>query len=385
MDERRPDPEELLKQIKQEEIAKQRGKLKIFFGYAAGVGKTYAMLEAAHVAYHAGVDVVAGYVEPHQRPETSKLLDGLELLPPLKVTHNGIMLNEFDLDGALKRNPDLILVDELAHTNDEQCRHLKRYQDINELLDHGIDVYTTINVQHIESLNDIIASITAVVVKERIPDYIFDNADQVELVDIEPEDLIKRLEAGKIYQKNQVQRALGNFFMLDNLIALREIALRRTADRVNKKFEQIKPKNGEHHYTNEHILICLSPAPSNQKVIRTAARMANAFFGEFSAEFERLIAENYIKAKTVTDLAQMIGYGVNSFRMKFKKVFGIPAYEWLMQEKSKRLLVAIANSEDDFKNIIDEFDFSSHSHFYKFCKARFGYSPTELRKKLKSL
>ena len=130
----------------------------------------------------------------------------------------------------------------LAHTNDEQCRHLKRYQDINELLDHGIDVYTTINVQHIESLNDIIASITAVVVKERIPDYIFDNADQVELVDIEPEDLIKRLEAGKIYQKNQVQRALGNFFMLDNLIALREIALRRTADRVNKKFEQIKPK-----------------------------------------------------------------------------------------------------------------------------------------------
>ena len=122
-------------------------------------------------------------------------------------------------------------------------------------------------------------------VKERIPDYIFDNADQVELVDIEPEDLIKRLEAGKIYQKNQVQRALGNFFMLDNLIALREIALRRTADRVNKKFEQIKPKNGEHHYTNEHILICLSPAPSNQKVIRTAARMANAFFGEFTAVF----------------------------------------------------------------------------------------------------
>lgn len=200
------------------------------------------MLEAAHVAYHAGVDVVAGYVEPHQRPETSKLLDGLEVLPPLKVTHNGIMLNEFDLDGALKRNPDLILVDELAHTNDEQCRHLKRYQDINELLDHGIDVYTTINVQHIESLNDIIASITAVVVKERIPDYIFDNADQVELVDIEPEDLIKRLEAGKIYQKNQVQRALGNFFMLDNLIALREIALRRTADRVNKNLSKLNLK-----------------------------------------------------------------------------------------------------------------------------------------------
>lgn len=200
---KRPDPEELLKQIKHEETSKHRGKLKIFFGYAAGVGKTYAMLEAAHVAFNAGIDVVAGYVEPHQRPETLKLLDGLEILSPLKIKHNGILLNEFDLDGALKRNPDLILVDELAHTNDEQCRHLKRYQDINELLDHGIDVYTTINVQHIESLNDIIASITTVVVKERIPDYIFDKADQVELVDIEPEELINRLEAGKIYQKSR--------------------------------------------------------------------------------------------------------------------------------------------------------------------------------------
>ena len=316
MERKRPDPEELLKQIKHEEISKRRGKLKIFFGYAAGVGKTYAMLEAAHVAANAGIDVVAGYVEPHQRPETLKLLDGLELLPPLKIKHNGILLNEFDLDNALKRNPTLILVDELAHTNDEQCRHLKRYQDINELLDHGIDVYTTINVQHIESLNDIIASITTVVVKERIPDYIFDNADQVELVDIEPEDLIKRLEAGKIYQKNQALRALGNFFMLDNLVALREIALRRTADRVNKKFEQIKPKNKEHHYTNEHILICLSPAPSNQKVIRTAARMANAFFGKFTAvfvetpNFEKLPAKIKQSLRANTKLAVQLGANV---------------------------------------------------------------------------
>lgn len=285
MEEQRPDPEELLRQIKEDEIQAKRGKLKIFFGYVAGVGKTYAMLEAAHEALKAGVDVVAGYIEPHQRIETSKLITGLEVLPTLEIEHNGIMINEFDLDGALKRNPALILVDELAHTNDEQCRHLKRYQDINELLDHGIDVYTTVNVQHIESLNDIIASITMVVVKERIPDYIFDNADQVELVDIEPEELIKRLEAGKIYQETQAKRALGNFFMLDNLIALREIALRRTADRVNKKFEQIKPKQKKSSYTNEHILVCLSPAPSNQRVIRTAARMANAFFGEFTAVF----------------------------------------------------------------------------------------------------
>lgn len=285
MEEQRPDPEELLRQIKKDEIQAKRGKLKIFFGYVAGVGKTYAMLEAAHEALRAGVDVVAGYIEPHQRIETSKLIEGLEVLPTLEIEHNGITINEFDLDGALKRKPALILVDELAHTNDEQCRHLKRYQDINELLDYGIDVYTTVNVQHIESLNDIIASITRVVVKERIPDYLFDNANQVELVDIEPEELIKRLEAGKIYQETQAKRALGNFFMLDNLIALREIALRRTADRVNKKFEQIKPKQKESSYTNEHILVCLSPAPSNQKVIRTAARMANAFFGEFTAVF----------------------------------------------------------------------------------------------------
>lgn len=316
MEEQRPDPEVLLKQIKDDEIQAKRGKLKIFFGYAAGVGKTYAMLEAAHEALKAGIDVVAGYIEPHQRIETSKLIAGLEVLPTLEIEHNGIMINEFDLDGALKRKPTLILVDELAHTNDEQCRHLKRYQDINELLDHGIDVYTTVNVQHIESLNDIIASITMVVVKERIPDYIFDNANQVELVDIEPEELIKRLEAGKIYQETQAKRALGNFFMLDNLIALRQIALRRTADRVNKRFEQIKPKQKNSSYTNEHILVCLSPAPSNQKVIRTAARMANAFFGEFTAVFVETpgFAKTSTKVKdslrTNTKLASQLGANI---------------------------------------------------------------------------
>lgn len=316
MEEQRPDPEVLLKQIKDDEMQAKRGKLKIFFGYAAGVGKTYAMLEAAHEALKVGIDVVAGYIEPHQRIETSKLIAGLEVLPTLEIEHNGIMIHEFDLDGALKRKPTLMLVDELAHTNDEQCRHLKRYQDINELLDHGIDVYTTVNVQHIESLNDIIASITMVVVKERIPDYIFDNANQVELVDIEPEELIKRLEAGKIYQETQAKRALGNFFMLDNLIALRQIALRRTADRVNKRFERIKPKQKNSNYTNEHILVCLSPAPSNQKVIRTAARMANAFFGEFTAVFVETpgFARTSTKVKdslrTNTKLASQLGANI---------------------------------------------------------------------------
>ena len=183
----RSNPEDILKKIKYEEDAKKPGKLKIFFGYAAGVGKTYAMLKAAHELKNQGVDVVVGYVEPHTRPETTALLDGLEQIENLEIKYKGIVLREFNLDETIKRNPEVVLVDELAHTNAEGCRHIKRYQDIEELLNDGIDVYTTINVQHIESLNDIVNSITGIAVHERIPDRVFDNANQVELVDIEPE------------------------------------------------------------------------------------------------------------------------------------------------------------------------------------------------------
>lgn len=286
MNEKRPDPELLLRQITASENAKTRGKLKIFFGYAAGVGKTYAMLEAAQQAKKNGVDVVAGYVEPHQRPETSARSKGLEVLATKQIVYKDITLEEFDIDAAIKRHPQLILIDELAHTNAPGSRHVKRYQDIEELLKLGIDVYTTVNVQHLESLNDIVASITGVVVRERILDSFFDSADQVELVDIEPESLIERLHQGKIYRENQAQRALGNFFTEDNLIALREIALRRTADQVNKAVERSKQWSQHHDYfTGEHILICLSSAPNNQKVIRTAARIADAFHGEFTALF----------------------------------------------------------------------------------------------------
>ena len=213
---------------------KRKGSLKIFFGYAAGVGKTYAMLKAAHRACVLGMDVVVGYIESHTRPDTLMLLDGLEQLPNRQIDYKGIQLKEFDLDAALKRHPQILLVDELAHSNAPGCRHAKRYQDVEELLRAGIDVYTTVNVQHLESLHDLVASITQVTVSERIPDYVFDSADYVELVDIEPDDLILRLQAGKIYQKNQAARALDHFFTKDNLIALREIALRRTADRLNR-------------------------------------------------------------------------------------------------------------------------------------------------------
>ncbi|WP_252234820.1 sensor histidine kinase KdpD [Clostridium sp. CH2] len=312
MIDKRPDPDEILKKISPDENSKQ-GKLKIFFGYAAGVGKTYAMLEAAHIAKNSGIDVLAGYIEPHTRVETLALLDGLEMLPNLKVKYKGITLNEFDLDSAINRKPKLILVDELAHSNAYGCRHMKRYQDIQELLNNGIDVYTTINVQHIESLNDIVASITGIVVRERIPDSVFDNANQVELVDIEPDDLITRLDNGKVYKTDQARRALINFFTKEKLVALREIALRRTADAVNKKIENKRDEIKSTYYTEEHILICLSSSPSNTKVIRTAARMAFAFHGLFTALFvetsnsKDLSLENKKILETNLKLAEQLG------------------------------------------------------------------------------
>lgn len=265
----------------QEEQGLDQGHLKIFFGYAAGVGKTYAMLKAAHRASAQGIDVVVGYVERHTRPDTLALLNGLEQIPTKKINYRGIELKEFDLDTALKRHPQIILVDELAHSNAAGCRHAKRYQDVEELLRAGIDVYTTVNVQHLESLNDLVASITQIAVSERIPDSVFDSADQVELVDIEPDDLILRLQSGKVYCKNQVSRALNHFFTKDNLAALREIALRRTADRLSRNAQ--KAGNETAAKAGEHILICLSSSPSNAKVIRTAARMAEAFHSSFTA------------------------------------------------------------------------------------------------------
>ena len=281
----RQDPDQLLKAIRNDTESKKRGKLKIFFGYAAGVGKTYAMLQAAHQAKANGTEVVAGYIEPHSRPQTTALLDGIEQLPVKRVLYGEMWLREFDIDSALKRKPQLILVDELAHTNAEGSRHAKRYQDVQELLNAGIDVYTTVNVQHIESLNDTVASITGVLVRERIPDSVFDQADQVELVDLEPTELLERMASGNIYQEDQAARATLNFFTVENLTALREVALRRCADRVNLLTESARIQSRGDYHTDEHILVCLSSSPSNAKIIRTAARMARAFRGNFTALF----------------------------------------------------------------------------------------------------
>ena len=256
----------------------RKGKLTIFFGYCAGVGKTFSMLNTAQQKSVEGVDVVIGYIENHARPDTQNLTYGLEKIPTKEVIYKGHHFFEFDLDQALERHPQLILVDELAHTNAPSSRHKKRYSDIEELLRAGIDVYTTVNVQHIESLHDVVESITKVKVNERIPDYIFNDADDVKLIDVDINDLMDRLKQGKIYNKIQARRALENFFIKDNLIALREIAMRKCADRIN-----LYAKDENKQFLKENILVCLGTSPTNQKVIRTASKMAQAFHGEFIA------------------------------------------------------------------------------------------------------
>ena len=263
MSEQRPDPEALLARVKEEEARARRGKLKVFFGAAAGVGKTYAMLEAAREQRADGVDVVVGYVETHRRAETEALLEGLEVLPRRIAEYRGTALQEFDLDGALARHPAILLVDELAHTNAPGSRHAKRWQDVVELLDAGIDVYTTVNVQHIESLNDVVAKVTGVVMRETVPDSVFEQADEVELIDLPPDDLLERFREGKVYVPGLAQEALENFFRKGNLIALRELSLRRTAERVDA---QMRVYRREHAIasvwpTAERILVCIGPDP----------------------------------------------------------------------------------------------------------------------------
>ncbi len=279
------------------ENTKKKGKLTIFFGYCAGVGKTYTMLNHAHQKYVENVDVVIGYIEPHDRKETMDLVVGLEQIPTKSIKYRNHVLTEFDIDAALARHPQLILVDELAHSNVPGSRHKKRYSDVEELLRAGIDVYTTLNVQHLESLHDIVESITRVKVNERIPDHIFDNADEIQLIDIEIDDLINRLKDGKIYSKNKIKTALENFFNTDNLIALRSIALRRCAERINLIADAKKKA-----FTKEHILVCLGTSPTNEKVIRTAYRMAQAFHAEFTALFVETKAQSSLPQKTLLQL-----------------------------------------------------------------------------------
>ena len=287
MSEHRPDPEALLARVKEEEARARRGKLKLFFGAAAGVGKTYAMLEAAREQRADGVDVVVGYVETHRRAETEALLHGLETLPRRVVDYRGAALEEFDLDAALQRHPAVILVDELAHTNAQGSRHAKRWQDVVELLDAGIDVYTTVNVQHIESLNDVVAKITGVVMRETVPDSVFEQADEVELIDLPPDDLLQRFRDGKVYMPVQAREAVESFFRKGNLIALRELALRRTAARVDAQMRVYRREHaiGTIWPTAERILVCVGPSPWSTRLVRAAKRMADDLGAEWIAAY----------------------------------------------------------------------------------------------------
>src|SRR5215475_13989983 len=269
----RPSPEALLAAAKQE----GRGRLKIFLGAAPGVGKTYEMLQSAQAKRREGVDVVIGIVEPHGRRETEALLEGLEVIPRRQIEYKGHLLAEMDLDAILRRRPRLVLADELAHTNAPEGRHPKRYLDVEELVAAGIDVFTTLNIQHVESLNDIVARITRIRVRETVPDSILDHADDIEVIDLSPEDLIKRLREGKVYIPRQAERAIRHYFSQGNLTALRELALRRTAQRVD---EQLLSHMREHAIpgpwaAGERILVCVSEAPSTAGLIRYARRVAD--------------------------------------------------------------------------------------------------------------
>jgi two-component system sensor histidine kinase KdpD len=287
MADQRPDPDALLARVQAEQPDQHHGRLKIFFGACAGVGKTYAMLEAARKRRAEGVDVVAGYVQTHGRKETDALLEGLEILPRRTVIYRGIDLREFDLDAGLQCKPALILIDELAHTNAEGLRHNKRWQDVVELLDAGIDVYSTVNVQHVESLNDVVAQITGIVVRETIPDSVLERADEIELVDLPPDDLLQRLKEGKVYIPEQAERAAAHFFRRESLVALRELALRQTADRVNADVQVARRGRAavEPWATAERLLVCVGPSPLSARVVRIARRMAAGLHAEWLAVY----------------------------------------------------------------------------------------------------
>ena len=311
----RPDPDQLLEQIRSEEARARRGKLRVYFGANAGVGKTYAMLSAAQRELKAGRDVLAGVVETHGRGETAELLSGLPQLPQRELLYRGTNLREFDLDAALARRPDLLLVDELAHSNVEGSRHPKRWQDVQELLDAGIDVWSALNVQHLESLNDTVGTITGIRVYETVPDTVLENADEIILVDVTPDELMARLKAGKVYLPQQAERAAQNFFRKGNLIALREIALRRTAEHVEDDVRSYRVEQSIAPVWNTEgaILACIGPREGAEQTVRTAARLAGQLNVRWHAAYvetpqlQRLDAAKRDHVLAVIKLAEDLG------------------------------------------------------------------------------
>ncbi len=300
----RPDPDELLKQLKTEEPS--RGKLKIFLGYAAGVGKTYAMLEAAHQRQQQGVDVVIGYIETHGRVDTESLVKGLEILPLRQVEYHDIKLPELNTDAVIKRKPELVLVDEFAHTNAPNSRHPKRYLDVDDILDAGIDVYTTLNIQHLESMNDVVAQVTGIIVRETVPDKVLDKASEIEVIDLPPDELLIRLKEGKVYVPEQAKRAIEKFFRKGNLSALREMSLRRAAERIDsqmRNYMRTRAIQGPWAVA-ERLLVCVSPSPLSEKLVRTTRRLSDELKAEWFAVHVNLTSKPELNEANIERVAK---------------------------------------------------------------------------------
>ncbi len=316
----RPDPDELLLHVHAAEEQKSRGKLKIFLGYAAGVGKTYSMLEAAQQRIEQGVDVLVGYIETHGRKETEVKLGGLDVAARVTRQYHGVNLTELDLDGILERHPQLVLVDELAHSNIPGSRHPKRYQDVEELLTAGIDVYTTVNIQHFESMNDVVHQITGVKVHETIPDRIMDEASEIEVIDLPPDELIQRLKEGKVYIPDQAARAIEKFFRKGNLTALREISLRRAADRVDNQMRSyMRAESIPGPWpAGDRILVCISTHPLGERLIRAGRRLADDLAAEWIVAYVetpghiQLPPENQQRILQNLNLAEQLGARVEN-------------------------------------------------------------------------
>jgi two-component system sensor histidine kinase KdpD len=303
LEDNRPNPDELLASLIKEEVKSKRGKLKIFFGMCAGVGKTYTMLQDARAEKLKGCDIIIGYIETHNRKETLDMAEGFELIPRKSYDYKSTPVHEMDLDAIIIRRPKIVLVDELAHTNAPGSRHTKRYQDVQEILESGINVYTTLNVQHLESRSETVSQITGVVVRETIPDEIFETADEIELVDLTPDELLQRLSEGKVYAPERSKEAIENFFRKGNITALREMALRIVADRVDKQlhdYMQHKRIRGPWK-TGMHLLVAVGPSPYSGKLMRWAKNLSYAMGADIQALYVETLHKLTPKERELLD------------------------------------------------------------------------------------
>jgi two-component system, OmpR family, sensor histidine kinase KdpD len=354
----RPDPDELLASLKEEEERSRKGKLKIFFGMCAGVGKTYTMLQTAHIEKKKGSDIIVGYVETHRRKETAELVEGFELIPRRKYRYRSTEVEEMDLDAIIARKPEVVLVDELAHTNAPGSRHLKRYQDVQEILDNGIHVYTTVNVQHIESRSETVAQITGIVVRETLPDEIFETADEIELVDLSPEELLQRLAEGKVYTPDRSKEAIRNFFRKGNITALREMALRIVADRVDKQlheYMQLKRIRGPWK-SGVHLLVAVSYSQQSARLLRWAKNLAYTMGGKLQAIYvessHELKEEERIQLDKNISLAKQLG-------IPFRIITSYDIVRAIVDFAQKENITHIVLGKPRVRNLITLFQFGN--------------------------